>query len=134
MNCESINPLESLSVSARQSFRSIIDIAMVEAITSYEEFRQFINSEELAIVDFYADWCGACQRISPVFETLSKKFGTIKFRKVNAEEQKQLSQELGIRVFPTFVVFQKGEIIRLKAGPNPIELQTLVQNASSLVA
>ncbi|KAI6163644.1 putative thioredoxin [Pisolithus thermaeus] len=107
---------------------------MVEAITSYEEFRQFISSEELAIVDFYADWCGACKSISPVFETLSKKFGTIKFRKVNAEEQKRLSQEVGIRGFPTFVVFRKGEIIHLMAGANPIELETLVQNASSLVA
>ncbi|KAI6136125.1 thioredoxin [Pisolithus sp. B1] len=89
-----------------------------------------ISSEELAIVDFYADWCGACKSISPVFETLSKKFGTIKFRKVNAEEQKRLSQEVGIR--GVGLIQQSGEIIHLMAGANPIELEC--RSASSLVA
>ncbi|KAI6133714.1 putative thioredoxin [Pisolithus croceorrhizus] len=107
---------------------------MVETINSYEQFQELINGEEPVVIDFYADWCGPCKAISPIFETLSKKFGTIKFRKVNTDEQEQISQEAGIRALPTFVVFQRGNKVQELVGANPNQLEAVVQGASSLVA
>lgn len=107
---------------------------MVETINSYEQFQELINGEEPVVIDFYADWCGPCKAISPIFETLSKKFGTIKFRKVNTDEQEQISQEAGIRALPTFVVFRKGEQVEKLVGANPGKLETTLTNASSLLA
>ncbi|KAI6163640.1 putative thioredoxin [Pisolithus thermaeus] len=140
MDCiKGINSFESLSDGGRQSFPSkrsvpIVDIAMVETINSYEQFQELINGEEPVVIDFYADWCGPCKAISPIFETLSKKFGTIKFRKVNTDEQEQISQEAGIRALPTFVVFQRGNKVQELVGANPNQLEAVVQGASSLVA
>ncbi|KAI6120929.1 putative thioredoxin [Pisolithus croceorrhizus] len=107
---------------------------MVETINSFDQFRELINGEEPIVIDFYADWCGPCKAISPIFQTLSERFGNIKFRKVNTDEQEEISQEVGIRALPTFIVFQRGNKVRELVGANPNELEVVVQGASSLVA
>ncbi|KAI6015638.1 thioredoxin [Pisolithus marmoratus] len=107
---------------------------MVEEIKSLEEFRQLINGSEPVIIDFYANWCGPCKVISPIFARLSEQFGNVKFRKVNVDEQEQVSQEVGIRAMPTFVIFQNGNKVDELVGANPGKLETLVTSASSLVA
>ena len=47
-----------------------------------------------AIIDFYADWCGPCQMMRPIFEELSKDYaGKIKFAKLNTEDAPDLAQQ-----------------------------------------
>lgn len=57
-----------------------------------------------AIIDFYADWCGPCKKISPIVSKLAKKYqGKIVVYKVNVDTEKELAAMFGIRSIPTLV-------------------------------
>ncbi len=57
-----------------------------------------------AIIDFYADWCGPCRRLSPMVEELAKKYnGKIIVYKVDTDAQQQLAQSMGISSLPTLL-------------------------------
>ena len=57
-----------------------------------------------AVVDFYADWCGPCKTLAPIFEELSKEYeGEIDFYKVDTEKEQELAAMFGIRSIPTIM-------------------------------
>lgn len=58
--------------------------------------------ESVAVVDFYADWCGPCRKLAPLMEELAKEYeGKVRLYKVNVDNAKQLSKSYGIRSIPT---------------------------------
>ena len=62
-------------------------------------------------VDFYADWCGPCRTIGPIFEELSSQYeGKIKFGKINIDEQKNLAVQYKVMSIPTLLFFKDGEV------------------------
>ncbi|KAE8336255.1 hypothetical protein BDV24DRAFT_142190 [Aspergillus arachidicola] len=101
----------------------------VTPLNSYSEFQTLINSGQVVIIDFWAVWCGPCRMISPVFEKLASdpEFSSIKFVKVDVDEQEQISQECGIRAMPTFTVFKDGAKLGELTGANPPALEELVR-------
>lgn len=55
-----------------------------------------------AVIDFYADWCGPCKKLSPSIEALAKKYaGKIRVYKVNVDEQQAIAGAFGIQSIPT---------------------------------
>lgn len=73
-----------------------------------KNFKEFIKKEN-TIIDFWADWCGPCKMLGPVFEELSKEIKHVHFAKVNVDEQADLTAENGVRGMPTLVLFKNGE-------------------------
>ncbi len=72
--------------------------------------KEVVKSGALYIVDFWAEWCGPCKMLGPIFEQLEKEFaGKIKFAKVNVEENEELSSEHGIRGIPCMIIFKNGK-------------------------
>ncbi|KAE8363722.1 thioredoxin-like protein [Aspergillus caelatus] len=101
----------------------------VAPLKSLDEFRTLVNSGQVVIIDYWATWCGPCNMISPVFETLASKpeFSSIKFVKVDVDEQEEISQEVGIRAMPTFQAFKDGLKIDELVGADPRQLTELIQ-------
>lgn len=57
-----------------------------------------------AIIDFYADWCGPCKAMAPVFKELAQKYdGKVDFYKVNVDDEKELAALFGIRSIPSLL-------------------------------
>lgn len=87
----------------------------VKELTS-SEFDSF-SKEGLVLVDFYADWCMPCVMMAPVLEDVSAKLqGKLKIGKINVEESPEVAQKFGISSLPSFVVFDKGEVVDKFAG------------------
>ncbi len=84
---------------------------MVKEISGQEEFNKEIKgSDTPVILDTYADWCGPCRMMAPVFDELSKDFkGKLKFLKMNTEGNEGIAGELGVSSIPCFIIFKKGE-------------------------
>lgn len=86
-------------------------------IESNQEFEETIQKESNVVVDFYADWCGPCQALSPTLEELSKDFeGKVKIIKVNVDNQPEIAQRFSIRSIPTIVFFKNQKAIETIIG------------------
>ena len=83
---------------------------------------EVIKSELPVIVDFWAEWCGPCKMMGPVFEELSKEYkGKLKFVKVDTEEFPEISGQYGIQGIPSLLVLKSGTEIGRIVGFNPKE-------------
>lgn len=75
-----------------------------------------------AIVDFYADWCAPCRRLSPLVEEIAEKYkGKIVVYKVDTDAQRQLAQSMGISSLPTLLYIPVKGQPRTSLGAVPKE-------------
>lgn len=78
---------------------------------------EVMNSSTPVIVDFYADWCGPCQMMSPVIDKIAEELGeTAKVGKVNSDSNMNLAEKYGIMSIPTIMVFKNGELVKTFVG------------------
>lgn len=86
-----------------------------------ENFEQEIESSEgLAIVDFWAEWCGPCRLVGPLVEQLAiEHVGKVKVGKLDVDSNRITSQRYGIRSIPTILYFKDGELVDQVIGAVP---------------
>lgn len=61
-----------------------------------------------AIIDFYADWCGPCKRLSPILEEIAAEYdGEVIIYKVNVDNERDIATAFGIRSLPTLFFVPK---------------------------
>ena len=79
-------------------------------------FDQIISAENPTLVDFWAEWCGPCKSMHPVFENLEKQYPKIKFARVNVDQNQNISMKYSVQSIPTFIMFKSGQIIDKMMG------------------
>ncbi|KAK4545910.1 hypothetical protein LTR36_002474 [Oleoguttula mirabilis] len=106
----------------------------VVSVTSQQHFKSITASSTYTIVDFYADWCGPCKVISPIFEQLAaaeSKPGRIVFCKVNVDNQREVAGIYGISAMPTFLILKGSSVKETVRGANATALRTAVLSAAA---
>ncbi len=93
-----------------------------------EKFNDIINSNQLTLVDFYATWCGPCQRMHPILEKLKEDLGDdIRILKIDVDKNESLSASLRIQSVPTLMLFRNGESLWRQSGAMSLnDLKSLV--------
>ena len=79
-------------------------------------FDQIVSAENPTLVDFWAEWCGPCKTMHPVFESLSKKYPKIKFARVNVDNSQNIAMRFAVQSIPTFIMFKSGQIVDKMMG------------------
>lgn len=79
-----------------------------------------LESEQLSVVDFWAEWCGPCRAIGPVVEELSHEYeGKVNIGKVNVDQNPQVSMQYGITSIPAILFIKGGQIVDKQIGAAP---------------
>lgn len=103
-------------------------------------FDEFVNNEEITLVEFYAPWCGHCKQLAPEYEAAAQELKSrdtpIKLAKVDATAESELGKRFDVSGYPTLKVFRKGKEYEYKGGRDKrtIVSYMLEQNSPPSVA
>jgi thioredoxin 1 len=84
-------------------------------ILNNKTFDEYINKEERVIINFSAEWCGPCRMMKPLLEKVSGNYEG-RLAKIDVDQSPEISSKYGIRGIPSFLVFEKGELVEKKTG------------------
>ncbi len=79
-------------------------------------FDKVTSSEKPTLVDFWAEWCGPCKTMHPVFDRLVKQYSSIQFARLNVDSSQSIAMRFGVQSIPTFLMFKSGQIIDKMIG------------------
>ena len=98
-----------------------------------DNFNEIVESNDITIIDFWAEWCGPCKQFGPIFEKVSNEYEDIAFGKVNTEEEQELAGYFQIRSIPTTIIIREGVIVFSQPGLLPEEgLKDIISQVKAL--
>lgn len=89
---------------------------MALAINS-ENFDSIMKSEQLVVIDFWAQWCGPCRALTPIVEELAEEYkGRVVIGKCDTDENNDIAVQFGVRNIPMLVFIKNGEVKDVLVG------------------
>jgi len=90
-------------------------MAIIEAnLTNFNQ--EVLKSEQKVLVDFNASWCGPCQMLKPILETIAATNHQVKIVSVNVDTESELVKQYNIFSIPCLILFKSGQEINRKIG------------------
>ena len=85
------------------------------------DFEQEVEKHDgLAVVDFWAVWCGPCRMVAPLLEQLSVEYdGKVKVCKLDVDTNTRTSMRFNVRSIPTMLFFKGGKVVDMVIGAVP---------------
>jgi thioredoxin 1 len=81
------------------------------------KFNEIINTNDLVLVDFYADWCGPCKMMSPILQEVKAALQeAVKIIKINVDQHQDLASHFMVRGVPTLMLFKEGKMLWRQSG------------------
>ena len=99
----------------QQDLNNTLNEMPVIELTS-QNFNQEIKNNNLLLVDFWAEWCGPCKSMHPIFTRMAKKYKQIRFARVNVDSAQDIAMKYGVQSIPTFIMFKNAEVVNRMVG------------------
>ncbi|KAK8434651.1 thioredoxin [Phyllosticta citricarpa] len=106
----------------------------ITPITSSAQFNSILSSHTYTVVDFYADWCGPCKAIAPIYDALATAHaapGRLAFTKVDVDAQQAIARQYGVSAMPTFLILSPTATIATIRGADAAALRNAVSRAAA---
>ena len=87
-----------------------------------------LPTEGYVLIDFGATWCGPCKAIAPFFNSLKDKYPSIKFLKIDIDENQEMARKYNINNIPAFILFKDGLEKDRLVGANKVKLEEMVSS------
>jgi len=93
-----------------------------------DNYSEYFSQDRLTVIDFWATWCGPCQRLAPIVAQIAEEYeGRVFVGKYNAENNEELLERFGVRNIPTILVVKNGEAVdRLTGAVNAAKIRELI--------
>jgi thioredoxin 1 len=97
-----------------------------------QDFEEKVIKVKIALVDFYAQWCGPCQMAAPIIDKMADELhDTIFIGKVDVDQERELATKYSVQSIPTIIIYKDGKEVDRKIGfPGEDGLRNLVKNYS----
>ena len=81
---------------------------------------EVLQSEQIVLVDYWAEWCGPCKMIAPILDSIANEYaGRLKVAKLNIDDNQNTPNTYGVRGIPTMILFKNGAVADTKVGAAP---------------
>jgi thioredoxin 1 len=95
-------------------------VGTTKAVTDASFTSDVLQSETPVLVDFWAEWCAPCKKVSPLLEEIAGEMGDrVRIVKVNIDENPETARAYRIMSVPTLTVFKGGQPVQSVAGARP---------------
>lgn len=89
---------------------------MVKILNNQNFESEILNSKGVALVDFYADWCGPCKMIAPIVAEIATERTDVVVGKVNVDDNMEIARKYNIVSIPTLIIFKDGKVSAQEVG------------------
>lgn len=79
-------------------------------------FDDALLKNKLVLVDFWAEWCGPCKSMHPIFSRMAKKYNHVRFARVNIDHSQNIAIKFNVQSIPTFIMFNDGKVVQQMVG------------------
>jgi thioredoxin len=82
-----------------------------------QEYNELLNTDKIVLIDFYAEWCAPCKKMTPYLLKMQKEMSDkVTIVRLNADENKTLISQLKIDVLPTLFIYKDNKILWKHSG------------------